>query len=397
MRIIIVGAGPAGAALACLLARRGIEVVLIERETGFERTFRGEALMPGGIEAIRQMGLGDAFSTLPQRVVECMELHVEGTRIFRAEGPEFSGPNAVHVVSQPALLGMLVSEAARSSGFELRMGTAVVGLEADRDAVRVRVRHNGHEETISADFVIGADGRGSIVRARAGLTLTRHAFPFDVAWFSTPMSGSQQADPRFQAFVRNGNTVVIYPSWNDSLRVGLNIPPGMGDGTPDRSELLEEIASITGENTGAFFREQADSIADPVRLKVLFGRCRNWSAPRVLILGDAAHPMSPVRAQGINLAIRDAVIAANHLVKAAEGGIESLQSAAEAIQLEREPEILASQRLQLAGSRPPPPARSRFLRSTLLPILRRTGVMRRQFLKAEVPLRHGTCKVELSV
>lgn len=397
MHVIIVGAGPTGAALAYLLTRRGIEVTLLEREKTFDRTFRGEALMPGGVDAIAQMGLETEFAQLPQRAVECSELHVDGTLVFRYDGSEMRGANAVRVVSQPALLDMLTTAAARSPAFQLRLGASVQRLQVETESVRVSARCNGQEETIAGDFVIGADGRGSIVRAQAGLSLTRLAFPFDVAWFSVPMPPTQREDPRFQAFTRKGRTVVLYPSWNDSLRVGLNVAPKEAGTPPSKFQLVEEIAGIIGEPYAAFLRENADAIAEPVRLKVLFGRAPRWSAPRVLLLGDAAHPMSPVRAQGINLALRDALVAANHIVPAASDGLEAVQNAAESIQREREPEVEESQRLQLASSRPPPPARSPLLRATLLPLLRRLGVMRRQFLKSEMPLRHGICDVRLSV
>ena len=400
MRILIVGAGPSGAALSLLLARRGVEVVLLEREASPERVFRGEALMPSGVDAISQMGLREQFAGLPQRTLECMEFYVEGTRMFRADWPEVAGENSLHIVSQPALINMLTSAAAEHARFELRAGSTVRNLEVTDDGVTLRVQNGDIEEELHGDFVIGADGRASTVRARSGLDIMRLPFPFDVAWFSVPMPSTQYEDPRFQVFTRDDTSVVLYPSWNGQLRLGLNLPALQSDGQAKlpKEEMLLEAGRVVGEPYATLIRDHRDEIADPVILKVLFGRCERWTAPRTLLLGDAAHPMSPVRAQGINLALRDAVVTANHLLPAIEtGDPHALQTAAERIQAERDPEIIESQRLQVSVARPPAPARSAFLRSTLLPVMERLGVVKRIYLKTEIPLRHGVVPVELAI
>lgn len=401
MRILIVGAGPTGAALSFLLARHGIDIVLLERETDFDRVFRGEALMPSGVEAIEQMGLRAQFDQLPKRVVECMEFYVDGDRVVRADWPEISGPNAAHIVSQPALLEMLTRAAGAHPGFELWMGTLVRDVAVTGDGAKLLVQRGGVEQELRGDFVVGADGRSSMVRARAGLSLERLPFPFDVAWFSLPLPSDQSADPRFVAYSRDGRSVGLYPSWDERLRVGLNVPMGTAGRHATLlggADLVEDAAPTVGEPYATFFREHADEVADPVVFKILFGRCSCWSAPRLLLLGDAAHPMSPIRAQGINLALRDAIVAANHLVPAIRSGrVEALEQAADRIQAEREPEIAQSQRYQVALAEPPPPARSAFLRATLLPVLRRIGIVKRLFLKAEIPLRHGVVPVKLEV
>ncbi len=402
MRILIVGAGPTGASLAYLLARRGIDVSLIEREPSFDRLFRGEALMPSGVDALYQMGFRDAFADLPHRTVECMELYVDGSRAVRADWPEIQGDNAARVVSQPRLLDLLTKSASEHPSFDLRMGTTVRDIRVTNDGVELDLQKDGEDdvrETLGGDFLIGADGRASIVRARSGMKLDRLPFPYDVNWFSLPAPPSQLEDPRFQAFSRGDSLVILYPSWDGRLRLGVNQPvENARRQAPSKRELLEEVARITGEPFGSFVLDHIDEASDPITLKVLFGRCARWTAPRTLLLGDAVHPMSPVRAQGINLALRDAIVAANHLVPALEQGTPAAWDAAAAnIQQEREPEIIASQQLQLQSAETPPPARSPILRKTVLPILRQLGIMKKIFLKAEMPLRRGIVPVKLAV
>ena len=395
-RILVAGAGPAGAALSLLLARRGVEVVLVEREASFERVFRGEALMPSGLDALRQLGLGAALDALPQIAVPCMELYVEGERILRADWPELAGPNAARAVSQPALIGLLVERAAAAGACELRAGTSVVGLDMAPSHVNVTLRSATGQTTLRADAIVGADGRSSTVRALAGLKLRRSEFPGHVAWLSLPAPETQRTDPRFQAFRRGDQSVILYPSWDGRIRVGVNLIAGETDSR--KEQLLDRIATVAGEPWAAIAREQADQVSEPVVLKVLVGRVPQWSTGRLLLLGDAAHPMAPVRAQGINLALRDAIVAANHLVPAlAAGGDEAFAAAGARVQQEREPEVAAIQRLQLEAMRLPPPARSPLLRSTLLPVLRGVGLMKRMMLSSERPLRHGTAEVRLTV
>ena len=400
MRVLIVGAGPTGAALAFLLARRGVDVVLLEREDGLDRVFRGEALMPSGVDALTQMGLREPFDRLPYRRVECMEFFVDGTRIVRADWPEIAGPNAAHLVSQPALLEMLIDAADQHPTFELRLGTTVRDVRVTSDGVELDLRSETGSKTVAGDVVVGADGRGSLIRARAKLPVERLPFPFDVAWFSAPILPSQRDDPRFQAFSRGGRSAALYPSWDDRLRVGLNVPSDdvSRRSATQKAQLLEELGGLTGEPYASFFLARADDVSEPALLKILFGRCSRWSAPRTLLLGDAVHPMSPVRAQGINLALRDAIVAANHLVPAFQSSdADAFDRAVQRIQQEREPEIVESQRLQVLSAQPPPPARSAVLRATVLPVLRQLGIVKRLFLKAEIPMRHGTVPVRLVV
>ena len=166
--VLIIGAGPAGAALAFLLARRGIAVTLLEKHRDFARAFRGEGLQASGINALVQMGLGDKLAQLPQVSVKFIELH-RGGRLRTRINTEQLG-FAAQFVSQPALLEMLAAESRLTSNFQLEMGVSARELLYERErVVGVRADTPTGTQVYHADLVVGTDGRHSIAPRQAAL------------------------------------------------------------------------------------------------------------------------------------------------------------------------------------------------------------------------------------
>ncbi|HSJ96006.1 MAG TPA: FAD-dependent oxidoreductase, partial [Myxococcota bacterium] len=170
-QVAIVGAGPAGAALAFLLARRGVEVTLVERHEDFAREFRGEVLLPGGLDALDQLGVWDDFERVEQVALERAELYVGGRLRARVDLASAGfGRLAPRWVSQPALLEMLVARSAAFPSFRLARGTTARALLEEGGRITgVRVRGPDGERELRAALVVGADGRSSMVRRRGGL------------------------------------------------------------------------------------------------------------------------------------------------------------------------------------------------------------------------------------
>ena len=189
VRIVVVGAGPAGAALSLLLVRGGAEVLLLERETDFERVFRGEGLMPLGLEMLHQMGFRERLRELPGDTLDAWDIHLERTRVMHIEEPSRElGDLALRIVSQPALLSSLIDEAKKHPAFAFRPGVSVRDLVRDGERVTgVLLSTPAGEETLAADLVIGTDGRASLVRKRAGLELRLLNESYDVLWFKLPL------------------------------------------------------------------------------------------------------------------------------------------------------------------------------------------------------------------
>jgi 2-polyprenyl-6-methoxyphenol hydroxylase-like FAD-dependent oxidoreductase len=401
VRVAIVGAGPAGAALAYLFARRGIEVVLVERQSGFAREFRGEGLMPGGVDALLQMGLGAELDALPQARMRRLEVFLNGRREIVLDVSDLP-PDAPlpRFVSQPALLEMLVAQAGKFAGFELLRGATVRDLVYTGERVTgLRVDTAGIARELRADFVIGCDGRASLVRKRASLERERAAQAFDVVWCKLPLPDFMRGVAR--GCVGRAHFAICFESPDGGLQLGWAIDKGsFGDIRRGGIEhWLRELEANVPADLGAWIRTHASAVSSPFLLDVVCDHLDTWNAPGVLLLGDAAHPMSPVGAQGINIALRDALVAANRLGPPllAGAGPDELDRAARAVAEERLPEVKEIQALQ---ARPPrlllqQTPLARFVMRVLAPFAVRTGIaalaLRRVFPRFAL----GTTQVSL--
>jgi 2-polyprenyl-6-methoxyphenol hydroxylase-like FAD-dependent oxidoreductase len=346
---IVVGAGPAGASLAYLLARRGIEVTLIERQRDFAREFRGEVLLPSGVDALHQMGLGAVLDGVPHAALDSLTVYMNRRTIADVElDPAFFGGADPLAVSQPALLEAIVAEAAKSPSFRLLRGCSVRDLVRTGERVTgVRLAEHDGEREIAADFVVGTDGRASIVRKRGGLDSTEQAPPMDIVWCKLPLPPGFRGG---RGYLGKGHLLLAYRTWGEQLQVAWAILKGTFGDLRRRgiSEWIEEMGDHVTPDLAAHLRANAAAIAHPFLLDAVSDRVLRWTLPGALVLGDAAHTMSPVGGQGLNVALRDAIVAANHLVPVllAGGDASALDAAAQRIEAERLPEIVSVQRAQ---------------------------------------------------
>ncbi|YAF96495.1 MAG: FAD-dependent monooxygenase [Nodularia sp. CChRGM 3473] len=396
-QIIIVGAGPTGAALALLLVKRGIAVTLIEAAKDFHRVFRGEGLMPSGLDALEQMGLSALLEQIPHRPLSAWEFIIEGKQLFRVEEP-MGATRPCTLVSQPPLLKALISEAELNDEFELIQGLPVKDLLWSNQRVAGVILSDGRQ--ISADLVIGADGRNSIMRERAGLKLVRQPKNIDVLWFKLAASPQFADDNVFRTIVNGDRAFSIFHG-AEAGKLHLAWVISANEKTDYKQANWGEIFALLSPSWLAeHFRNYADTIESPIKLSVVVGRCPQWHTPGILLLGDAAHPMSPVRAQGINVALRDVIVAANHLVPLlqAKAGYQEIDLALSRIQAEREPEIIRTQQIQLEEARQRQQLNNPLLRSLLVqlaPLLRK--IIKHSWLKRQYKMREGITRVHLTV
>lgn len=401
--VVIVGAGPLGAALALLLARRGVPVTLVERHRDFEREFRGEGLQPSGLACLHQMGLDGPLAAVPQRTLERAEI-VVGARTYAARVPD-DGLGRIRLVSQPHLLAMLCAEAARHPAFTLRMGAPVRDLvfESGRVAGVVLGGDDGGE-LLRASFVVAADGRTSALRRRLGVDIERSEQGFDVIWSRGDLGGLLPDDATSRMEITDHHGIVaVFPAPAGGHQIGVIVPKGRHRDLRERGEAgsLAWLHGGVSPALAAALRRAEPTMHRPVLLDVICGRAREWSRPGVLLLGDAAHPMSPVGGQGLNLALRDAIVAANHLVPAllAGGDPAALDAAAAAIVAERRPEIEAIQAFQARQARAFRPLGKlrRALLPYFLPLLLRLTPLARPFLRRRAAFRRGVAEIALRV
>lgn len=346
--VIIVGAGPAGATLAYLLAHRGIDVTLLERQQNSSREFRGEVLMPSGVEAIEEMGLTDAMASVPQQIQESITLYLNGSLVFSQEfDAELFQGHPPQAISQPHFLEMLIGEAEKSPRFKLERGASVKELlfEGTR-VVGVRARTHEGERHYHADLVVGADGRASAVRKHGGFESRHVSPPLDVVWWKIPCP-TDWVGPSI--FMGKGHFMLAYENADEQLQIAWLILKGSYRKLKDRnsSDWLKEIADHISPSLGSFLRENEDELEKPFLLDSVSDCVKQWSIPGALLIGDAAHTMSPVGGQGINIALRDTIVATNHLVPALLSEDPAvLDQALKAIEKERMPEVRHIQRLQ---------------------------------------------------
>jgi 2-polyprenyl-6-methoxyphenol hydroxylase-like FAD-dependent oxidoreductase len=396
-KVIIVGAGPAGMALAYLLARRGVGVTVLESHHDFARAFRGEGLQQSGIDALRQMGLGDRLDRLPQAHLETMELWQGGRLRLRTRAANL-GRDGARIVSQPALLAMLADEAGRYPGFHLEMGALVRGfLSENGRVVGVRADTAAGPRDFRADLVIGADGRNAVTRKHTNFPLVQLPQPFDLLWARVPFPEGLLDRKAVVFDTSRGLMMIAFPTADGQLQVGFAIPKGTAPAlrAGGMEAWVEERIGRLPAHLAAHFRAHRDKLTHATLLDVVCGRLTTWTAPGLLLLGDAAHPMSPVGGQGVNVALRDALVAANHLCPVLTGGGDpaAIDAAARRVQDERLPEIVAAQEMQQHQGR----LMTGRVLQWLLPLLLRTGILNRLFHRDYERMSRGVVPVRLAV
>lgn len=343
--VAIIGAGPAGALTAYLLARMGIKVTLIERHKDFSREFRGEGMTPGGMEAIRQAGLWEAFEALPSEPIRTMQMFARGKRFLNIDMGRILPANAqlIRLMAQPLLLEMLAERCGAFANFTLLRGTVMRDLLiTDGRVTGLRMGGEGGDFDIGADYVIAADGRYSAARKRLGLELEGQTQAFDVVWCRVPRVDPVKPGEAY-SFLLDDYFGLAFPAADDHVQIGRIIAKGSyrqfrGQESDD---WKDHLASVLPPPLADMFAKERDRASDPFLLDVVCGMLPKWSVPGLVLMGDAAHPMSPVGAQGINIALRDAIVLANRLgpLLLQGNGPEALDAAAGAFEAERRPEV----------------------------------------------------------
>ncbi len=324
-RCVIAGAGPGGAMLALLLARRGVPVTLLEMHKDFEREFRGDTVHPSTLEILDQLGLAEKVHQIPHAKVYGPSFVTDkglfqpfDLRRLKTKFPY------ILMIPQSKLLELLTSEAARYPHFRLMMGANVHDLIRENGAVRgVRYQTSETQAEVRALLTVGADGRHSRVRHLAGFEPVKTSPPMDVLWFKLPkLAADIDTGSGLLGSIKAGRILVVLDRF-DHWQAGFVFPKGQYQQVKAKGIEAMRQAIVELEPRLA---EHAETLRDWQQftlLSVESSRCTRWHQPGLLLIGDAAHVMSPVGGVGINYAVQDAVVAANILAKPLlEGRVE---------------------------------------------------------------------------
>ena len=399
MQVIIVGAGPTGAVLALMLVKKGIKVKLIEASGDFKRQFRGEGLMPSGLEALEEMDLLKLLSDIPHQTIDAWEFLLSHRSLFKVNEPIEAGKYCTTVVSQPHLLAAIIQQAETYPQFEFMQGEAVQDLLSVNNRICGVKLGSGRE--IQADLVIAADGRNSLIRKKAGIDLTKLQSNINILWFKLDSGTLAQSSNIFYSIIQGKDAFGLFRASSGQLHIGWGLHT---DDNYDWKTVdwVNKLAATSPPWLAEHILKHQASLTKPMLLSVVVGRCDRWSIPGLLLLGDAVHPMSPIRAQGINMAFRDAIVAANHLVpilSSSAANLGQIDAVLPLIQQEREPEIIRIQQLQAQEmGQAELLHNSAFVRwgaKTLAPIIG-PGI-KYSWLKRQKQLRQGVTKVASSL
>ena len=311
-RCCIVGGGPAGMMLGFLLARSGVQVVVLEKHGDFLRDFRGDTVHPSTLTVMHELGLLEEFLRLPHHKIHRFAGYFGDERVEIADLSHLPVP-APYIAMMPQwdFLDFLARHGKAFAGFTLLMRTEAHGLiEEAGKVIGVRATIDGQSEEIRADLVVGADGRHSTVREATGLKVLDVGAPIDVLWFRL---SRQPGDPGEVMGRFDAGSILVMLDRGDYWQCAYVIPKGGAEKV--RAAGIAAVRATIGRLIPAFAGHLGElgSMDDLKLLTVGVDRLETWWKPGVLCIGDAAHTMSPVGGVGINIAIQDAIAAANIL------------------------------------------------------------------------------------
>ncbi|WP_324808022.1 FAD-dependent oxidoreductase [Sphingomonas sp. LY29] len=321
--VLIVGGGPAGMMIGLLLARSGVPAKVVEKHADFFRDFRGDTVHPSTMEILDELGLLEDFLSRPHSRLTSAQLRIDDREWKIGDLSHLATPAPfIAMMPQWDFLDFLRHRAQIYPGFEIAMDEPVTGFVEEEGRV-VGIRYASGREEKAAKLVVAADGRSSLVRSLGLLPVETLGAPMDVLWFRLPKAADDGYDA-LRGSVQPGRMVVLIDR-DDYWQAAFLIPKGT------EAEVRARGVDWVREQVQRAFPDLDLSAAlashDEVKLlSVSLDRLTRWSRPGLLAIGDAAHAMSPIGGVGINLAIQDAVAAANILARPLrdEGNVDAL-------------------------------------------------------------------------
>jgi 2-polyprenyl-6-methoxyphenol hydroxylase-like FAD-dependent oxidoreductase len=375
----IAGGGPAGMMLGFLLARAGVDVVVLEKHADFFRDFRGDTVHPSTLELMYELGLLEAFLKVPHQKIERLSAQIGAERVPMADFTHLpTHCKYVALMPQWDFLNFLAERGKRYKTFDLRVNAEATDLiEEGGRVVGLRAKTPDGTLAIRAALVVGCDGRHSTVREKAGLESDDYGAPMDVLWFRITRKTSDEADTF--GHIEAGKMMVMLDR-GDYWQCAYVIPKGgieqvQARGLEAFRQGVVQMSPFLADRVG-----ELKSWDDIKLLTVTVDRLRKWWRPGLICIGDSAHAMSPIGGVGVNIAVQDAVAAANRLAAPLRSG-QVTDADLQAIQERRMLAVRFTQWLQLtvqnrvisrvlkSEQRPKPPLMFKLLK--IFPVLQR--------------------------
>jgi 2-polyprenyl-6-methoxyphenol hydroxylase-like FAD-dependent oxidoreductase len=380
---VIVGAGPAGMLLAWLLATRGVSVHVVERHADFKREFRGEGIQASVVQHLEQLGLLDELlaskTAIPARSAT---IFLDDRVVAELSGVDDQADFGI-ILHQERFLAFLHERLLQLPTYRATFGATVRDLVKD-DAGRtigvVATTADKQEVRIASSLVVVATGRGTALRKAAGLEARPVDTHFNILWMRLPTPPDPSLVPSgFRAYLTGDSLFIVHPTEGGQLQMAWGRRDEHVLKDTDHARKKQQLHAEAPPPYRAFLDANYQPTTRTQFLRVQCDRLTHWSAPGVLFVGDAAHTMSPVAGQGINLAMRDSIVTAHHLLVLRDAG-QPWDAVGATIQAEREPEVRAMQTFQrrlgyfMLGA---PRWQVRAFFGVALPVLTKLGVRRR--------------------
>jgi 6-methylpretetramide 4-monooxygenase len=314
--VCVVGGGPAGLTLALLLLRSGVRVAVIEQRRSLDRDYRGEILQPGGMALLDQLGVLKGARDRGAYELTHFQLVDRGRPVLNIDYRQLPGAyNHLLSIPQRHLLAELLERCQEFDGFSHLDGHRITGLVREKDATGTEVVRGAvcaasseRDQVVRAHCVVGADGRFSKTRRLAGIENHRaDGFDLDVLWFKLP--NDDRPTGRVRIHRAGGNPVLEYDSHPGAVQIGWTLPhKGYGAVAEQGVERVREQVAQAIPERAAALAEHVRDLKSLTLLDVFSARAERWESDGLVLIGDAAHTHSPLGAQGLNLAIQDAVL-----------------------------------------------------------------------------------------
>lgn len=346
--IVIVGAGPAGLLLAWLLATRGVPVHVVERHADFKREFRGEGIQVSVVRHLQELGLLDVLlasgAAIPARSAT---IFLDDRVVAQLTGVGDRSDFGI-ILHQERFLSFLHERLLLLPHYRATLGAMVRGFDREGDrVVAVRATVDRREVRIGGSLFVVAAGRGTPLRKAVGLEARPVDTHFNILWLRLPRPPDRTLVPDgFRAYLTGDDLFIMHPTDGGALQMAWGRRDERVLKDPDHARKKARLLEEAPRPYRALLSEHYTEATRTQFLRVQCDRLERWYVPGVLFIGDAAHTMSPVAGQGINLAMRDAIVTAQHLLARREEGGEWDEALAAKLQAEREPEVRQMQTFQ---------------------------------------------------